>query len=115
MQQRTLGRTGIQVGEIGMGCEGFMGKTAEQVMEMVDVMDAAGVSCIDLYTPNPDVRDSLGLGGHWLVHGYGLLGEDGLGRILLRQGYALDRARLCPVHDQMGVFLGFGCCFVVVQ
>ena len=32
MQQRTLGRTGIQVGEIGMGCEGFMGKTAEQVM-----------------------------------------------------------------------------------
>ena len=50
MQQRTLGRTGIQVGEIGMGCEGFMGKTAEQVMEMVDVMDAAGVSCIDLYT-----------------------------------------------------------------
>ena len=60
MQQRTLGRTGIQVGEIGMGCEGFMGKTAEQVMEMVDVMDAAGVSCIDLYTPNPDVRDSLG-------------------------------------------------------
>ncbi len=60
MQQRTLGRTGIQVGEIGMGCEGFMGKTAEQVMEMVDVMDAAGVSCIDLYTPNPDVRDNLG-------------------------------------------------------
>ena len=60
MEYRTLGRTGIRVGEIGMGCEGFMGKTAEQVMEMVDVMDAAGVSCIDLYTPNPDVRDSLG-------------------------------------------------------
>ena len=60
MQQRTLGRTGIQVGEIGMGCEGFVGKTAEQVMEMVDAMDAAGVRCIDLYTPNPDVRDHLG-------------------------------------------------------
>ena len=60
MQQRTLGRTGIQVGEIGMGCEGFVGKTAEQVREMVDVMEAAGVNCIDLYTPNPEVRENLG-------------------------------------------------------
>ena len=60
MNYRTLGRTGLAVSEIGMGCEGFVGKTAEQVMEMVDAMDAAGVRCIDLYTPNPDVRDHLG-------------------------------------------------------
>jgi len=60
MQSRTLGRTGIRVGEIGMGCEGFVGKRPEQVMEMVDIMEAAGVSCIDLYTPNPEVRDNLG-------------------------------------------------------
>ena len=60
MQIRTLGRTGIQAGEIGMGCEGFVGKTADQVREMVDIMAAAGVSCIDLYTPNPQVRGDLG-------------------------------------------------------
>ena len=60
MQQRTLGRTGIQVGEIGMGCEGFSGKTAQQVREMVDLMESAGVNCIDLYTPNPEVRANLG-------------------------------------------------------
>ena len=60
MQYRTLGRTGIQVGEIGIGCEGFIGKTGEQVREMVDLMVAAGVNCIDLYTPNPQVRIGLG-------------------------------------------------------
>lgn len=60
MQKRTLGRTGIQVGEIGMGCEGFIGKSLEQVKEMVDIMEAAGVNCIDLYTPDPDVRENLG-------------------------------------------------------
>ena len=60
MQYRTLGRTGIQVGEIGMGCEGFTGKTAGQVLEMVDLMASAGVNCIDLYTPNPQVRGDLG-------------------------------------------------------
>ena len=60
MEYRTLGRTGIRVGEIGMGCEGFVGKTAEQIREMVDVMEAAGVNCIDLYSPNPDLRSGLG-------------------------------------------------------
>ena len=60
MRYRTLGRTGIRVGEIGMGCEGFSGKTVRQVREMVDLMDAAGVNCIDLYTPEPELLDNLG-------------------------------------------------------
>ena len=60
MEYRTLGRTGIRVSEIGMGCEGFSGKTAEQVREMVDLMEAAGVNCIDLYTPEPELLDNLG-------------------------------------------------------
>ena len=60
MQYRTLGRTGIQVSEIGMGCEGFSGKTAEQVREMADLMESAGVNCIDLYTPEPALLDNLG-------------------------------------------------------
>ena len=60
MRYRTLGCTGIRVGEIGMGCEGFSGKTVRQVREMVDLMDAAGVNCIDLYTPEPELLDNLG-------------------------------------------------------
>ena len=65
MQYRILGRTGIRVSEIGMGCEGFSGKTAGEVRELVDIMEAAGINCIDLYTPEPELLDNLGqaLGG----------------------------------------------------
>ena len=62
LEYRELGRTGLKVSEIGMGCEGFVGKPYEQVKEMVDVMEAAGVNCIDLYTSNPQVRTDLGRG-----------------------------------------------------
>ena len=43
---------------------GEMGHTAvamqQQIREMVDLMESAGVNCIDLYTPNPQVRGDLG-------------------------------------------------------
>ena len=57
MNYRTLGRTGIQVGEVGIGCEGFLEKSRETVREM---LEALGINCIDLYTPNPEVRVNLG-------------------------------------------------------
>ena len=60
MNYRTLGRTGLRVSEIAMGCEGLVGKSPEEVAAFVDRMEAAGVNCIDLYTPNPEVRASLG-------------------------------------------------------
>ena len=61
MEYRTLGRTGLRVSEIGIGCEGFLDKTPQEVRAMVDRMEALGVSCIDLYSPNPGFRASLGL------------------------------------------------------
>ena len=60
MRCRTLGRTGLLAGEIGVGCEGFLDKTPEQVKEWVDLMESAGVNCVDLYAPNPDFRSNLG-------------------------------------------------------
>ena len=60
MVYRTLGRSGLKVGEIGIGCEGFMEKTTAQVRAFIDAMEAAGANCIDLYSPNPDMRTSLG-------------------------------------------------------
>ena len=60
MRQRTLGRTGIRVGEIGMGCEGFVGKSAEACANMVDQAMAAGINCFDMYTSDPLVRKQVG-------------------------------------------------------
>ena len=60
MNYRTLGRTGLEVSEIAMGCEGLVDKSPEQVKEFVDRMEALGINCIDLYTPNPEVRVNLG-------------------------------------------------------
>lgn len=60
MNYRKLGRTGLDVSEIGMGCEGFVEKSYEEIKEFVDLMEAGGVNCIDLYAPNPDMRSNLG-------------------------------------------------------
>ena len=60
MVYRELGQTGLRVGEIGMGCEGFVDKTPEEVCALVDVMEAGGANCIDLYSPDPKMRSSLG-------------------------------------------------------
>lgn len=60
MNYRTLGRTGLAVSEIAMGCEGFVDKSYEQVLAFVDKMEELGINCIDLYTSNPEVRSNLG-------------------------------------------------------
>ena len=60
MNYRTLGRTGIRVGEIGLGCEAFENQTVEYGVELIDAAIAAGVNYFDLYNPEPYVRDAFG-------------------------------------------------------
>lgn len=60
MKLRELGRTGILVGEIGCGCEGFLNKPQEVVREFLDVMERGGANCIDLYSSNPEMRAAMG-------------------------------------------------------
>lgn len=60
MNMRPLGATGLSVGEIGMGCEGFTEENGAMAKKLVDCAHANGVNCIDLYTSNPQVRTNLG-------------------------------------------------------
>ena len=60
VKYRRLGKTEYMVSEISIGCEGFVGKSEEEIRQFVDVMDREGVNCIDLYAPNPELRCGLG-------------------------------------------------------
>ncbi len=58
MKYRDLGKTGLKVSEIGLGCEGFINQPAAN--EMFAQALAQGVNCMDLYSPNPDLHRLVG-------------------------------------------------------
>jgi len=60
MEYRILGRTGLRVSAIALGCEGFMHKSAEAVKSDLDAAIEAGINFIDLYSPNPELRSAIG-------------------------------------------------------
>ncbi len=60
MIYRRLGRTGLQVSVIALGCEGFIGKNEAEVLKDMDFAISEGVNFIDMYTSNPDVRRNIG-------------------------------------------------------
>ena len=75
MNYRNLGSTGLEVSELGLGCEGFIDMEPEEAQRVFDQAFAAGVNCMDLYSPNPTLheyvaramagrRDKLILQGH---------------------------------------------------
>ena len=60
MEYRTLGRTGIRVSAVAMGCEGFEEKDYPACERLVDAAMEQGVQFFDMYTSNPDVRSHVG-------------------------------------------------------
>ena len=60
MIYRQLGRTGIEVSAIALGCEGFVGKTDEEACAMMDFAIENGVNFIDIYASDPAVRSAIG-------------------------------------------------------
>lgn len=60
MEYRILGRTGLSVSAIALGCEGFMNKTEEQVCKEMNFAISKGVNFIDIYSSNPELRSNIG-------------------------------------------------------
>lgn len=60
MEYRKLGRTGLSVSTIGLGCEGFIGMSEEETFRQMDFATTQGINFIDMYSPNPDLRTNIG-------------------------------------------------------
>ncbi len=60
MIYRTLGRTGIKVSAIALGCEGFSGKSHEEARRMMDFAIENGINFIDIYASDPEMRSTIG-------------------------------------------------------
>ena len=64
MRYRELGNTGLKVSEIALGCEGFLGKDEAFTNELFGIALDAGVNCMDLYSPDPDMHRRVGKAIH---------------------------------------------------
>jgi len=60
MIYRELGTTGLSLSEIGLGCEGFLGKEDAFTESLFTYALEHGVNCMDLYSPNPDLHRQVG-------------------------------------------------------
>lgn len=60
MKYRALGETGLNVSEIGLGCEGFLGKDRVFTEKMFALAFEGGVNIMDLYSPDPDMHARVG-------------------------------------------------------
>ena len=75
MRYRRLGRTGLEVSEIGYGCEWIEKKSAAEIAEITDRCRTHGINVLDCWMSNPHVRSSLGDAiaqdrDRWIVQGH---------------------------------------------
>lgn len=82
MEYRELGRTGIKVSVIALGCEGFVANEGALTEQLLNAAEQGGINCIDLYAPQPEMRSRL---GKWLCG---------------RRGKFVLQAHLCTVWQE---------------
>lgn len=75
MKYRILGRTGLEVSEIGLGGEWLERQSAESVKSMIDRAAEFGINILDCFMSNPEVRDRIGAAiaprrEKWVVQGH---------------------------------------------
>ena len=77
MIYRTLGKTGIKVSAIALGCEGFSGKSHDQARRMMDFAIENGINFIDIYASDPEMRSTIGAALHGRREGFVIQGHVG--------------------------------------
>ena len=60
MEYRLLGKTGLNVSVIGMGCEGFSEDHYRMTGRMFDAAEELGINYFDLYAADPKIRKAVG-------------------------------------------------------
>ena len=63
MEYRKLGRTGMTVSAISLGCEHLQGKDYETVKTVIDAALEAGVNFLDVFMSEP--KSARTSGGRW--------------------------------------------------
>ena len=62
MNYRELGKTGLKLSEIGLGCEGFVDADDALSDAIFELALQNGVNCLDMYTPDPAAQKKVGRG-----------------------------------------------------
>lgn len=60
MMYRALGKTGIEVSEVALGCEHLEGKDYETVKAILDRALSGGINLLDVFMSEPNVRTNIG-------------------------------------------------------
>ena len=75
MKLRRLGKTGLQVSEIGFGAEWLERHPEEDGIDLIHYASAQGINILDCWMPDPKSRDIIGKGikdnrSQWYIQGH---------------------------------------------
>ncbi len=83
MRYRTLGKTGLEVSEVGFGGEWMVRKTPDEVKAIAEHCRQHGINLLDCWMADPEVRSNLGYAiedarDEWIIQGHiGATWQDG--------------------------------------
>ena len=60
MRYRELGKTGLRVSEIGLGCEYLEGKSEAETVSVIQAAMDQGINILDCFMSEPNVRSHIG-------------------------------------------------------